>query len=156
MTNGEAKLRIRPIESLDVEALFALMTALAEHEDLRQALSVTPECLRETGFGAAPKWRGLIAEVDAGPCGYATYTEDFHIWSGAPRLSLDDIYVAPELRGTGLGERLMQVVFDRGSRAGAYVSWTVQPENKRAIAFFERLGASVSITGKCGWRAPQQ
>ncbi len=143
---------IRPIESGDCEVLFGLMAALADHENERAALTVTADRLRASGFGAAPQWRGFIAEMDGATCGYATFTQDFHIWSGAPRISLDDIYVAPERRGTGLGERLMRAVLDTAERQGAYVSWTVQPENKRAIAFYERLGAKYWLTGKCGWR----
>jgi ribosomal protein S18 acetylase RimI-like enzyme len=145
---------IRPIAARDVDALFRMIAALAEHEKLRDELTVTIETLRKSGFGEAPKWRGFIAETAGHPCGYATYTEDFHLWSGAPRICLDDVYVSPEMRGSGLGERLMRAVFDVAGEAGAYVSWTVRPENKRAIAFYERLGAKVWLTGKCGWRAP--
>lgn len=145
---------IRPIESRDVDAVYALIAALADHENERPQLTVTPTKLRETGFGDAPAWSGLIAESGGVACGYATYTKDFHIWSGAPRISLDDIYVTPEMRGSGLGESLMRAVFDVAAKKGAYVSWTVQPENKRAIAFYERLGAKVWFTGKCGWRPP--
>lgn len=143
---------IRPIEKRDVEQLLDLMRALADNQGEREYLIVTSAQLRESGFGAHPQWRGLFVEVEGEVAGYATYTQDFHLWSGAPRMSLDDLFVRPSFRSHGLGEKLMQAVFDQATKAGAYVSWTVQTENHRAIAFYERLGASAHVIGKCGWR----
>lgn len=127
------------------------MRALAEHEGSEAHLTVTPLRLEEAGFGNAPRWRGFLAEAAGRAIGYATYTEGFHLWSGGRRILLDDIYVDPDHRGAGVGERLMQLVF---AVAGddAFVSWTVLPHNDRAIEFYKRLGAEVSITGKCNWR----
>ncbi|GJL92178.1 GNAT family N-acetyltransferase [Hyphococcus sp.] len=147
-------IKIRPIEFDDVAALFQMMQALADNQNERQFLTVDVERLRTTGFGDRPQWRGVFAIVENKPVGYATYTNDLHVWSGAPRIALDDIYVRPDFRSHGIGEKLMQAVFDEARKAGAYVSWSVQPGNYKAIAFYRRLGASVRITGKCGWRAP--
>lgn len=146
---------IRAIEADDVGALFAMMQALADNQNERQFLTVDTERLRETGFGEHPQWRGFFAVVNTEAVGYATYTNDLHVWSGAPRIALDDVYVQPEFRSHGIGESLMQAVFDEARKSGAYVSWSVQTDNHKAIAFYKRLGASVRITGKCGWRAPQ-
>ena len=145
---------IRSIEKRDVPALFQLIYALADNQGERSGLTVSVERLTETGFGETPRWRGFIVEDEEGrPVGYATYTEDFHIWSGAPRISLDDIYVQSDYRGAGVGEALMRRVFELAEQQGAFVNWTVQTGNERAIAFYERLGAQYRVIGKCGWRA---
>ena len=145
---------LRPIERGDVAALLAMMAELAAHENEEHFLTVDEASLAATGFGDRARWRGFFAEGDGAPIGYVTYTDDYHIWSGAPRIALDDVYVKPAWRGAGVGERLMRQVFDIATRDDALVSWSVQPENKAAIKFYERLGARVHITGKCLWRSP--
>lgn len=152
---SEDRIRIRPILEDDVEVLYSLICALAENQNERAFLTVTPDRLRETGFCNDPMWRGYIAEIKQEAVGYATYTEDFHIWSGAPRITLDDIFVRPDYRSYGLGERLMRQVFDIAQRHGASVNWTVQTSNSRAIEFYERLGAKYRVIGKCNWRADE-
>ncbi len=143
---------IRPVEAGDVDELFALMCALADTEGERAHLTVTPERLRETGFGDRPSWSGFFATLSGEIAGYATFTHDFHLWSGAARITLDDIFVRPECRSLGIGETLMKAVFDEAEKRRALVSWTVQTGNERAISFYERLGASYRVTGKCLWR----
>ena len=103
----DAGIIYRSVEKNDVPALHGLMRALAEHENSAAHLTVTPSRLEETGFGGAPQWRGFLAEVSGKAIGYATYTEGFHLWSGARRMLLDDIYVDPGYRGSGVGERLI-------------------------------------------------
>ena len=148
---ADAAIAYRFIENRDVPALHAMMRALAKHEDSETHLTVTPSRLEEAGFDGVAQWRGFLAEASGRAIGYATYTEGFHLWSGGRRILLDDIYVDSDHRGAGVGERLMQLVFDIAGE-DAFVSWTVLPDNDRAIAFYKRLGAEVSLTGKCNWR----
>ncbi len=143
---------IRSIEPRDIDAVFDMLCALADHEGEREFVTTSPARLKETGFGERPKWRGFIAEAESKAAAYATYTEDFHIWSGAPRIVIDDLYVQPGFRRYGLGHMLMKRVFALAEETGAFVSWTVQPDNERAIAFYRKLGARYVETGKCGWR----
>jgi len=143
---------IRSIEPRDIDAVFEMLCALADHEGEREFVTTSPARLAETGFGDNPKWRGFITEHENRAVAYATYTEDFHIWSGAQRITVDDIYVRSEFRRHGLGRKLMERVFSLARKADAYVSWNVQPGNERAIAFYEQLGASYNVVGKCGWR----
>jgi GNAT superfamily N-acetyltransferase len=147
------QISIRSIEAQDVDALIEMICELADHEGEREFVTTTTSRLLETGFGNNPQWRGFIAEHKDQAIAYATYTEDFHIWSGAPRITIDDLYVRPESRRHGLGRKLMERVFALAKETGAFVSWTVQPDNSRAIAFYRQLGASYNDVGKCGWRA---
>lgn len=142
---------IRPVIESDIGVLHGLMRALAEHEGEAGHFQVTPETLRATGFGGGPRWRGLLAVSGEAPCGFANYTEDFHIWSGRPRMTLDDLFVLPSFRGAGVGEALMRRVFAIAGDCGAQVHWQVQTGNDRAIAFYRRLGADYKVTGKCIW-----
>jgi ribosomal protein S18 acetylase RimI-like enzyme len=144
---------IRLIESGDVDVLYKMICALGDNQNEREFVTTTPALLEKTGFSVPPMWAGLIVEIEGRAVGYATYTNDFHIWSGAPRITIDDIFVHPEYRSLGLGEKLMRRIFDVAEETDAFVSWTVQPENTKAIDFYKRLGAKYRVTGKCGWRA---
>ncbi len=143
---------LRPIEQKDMQTLYRLICDLADNQNEWADLTVTAERLVETGSGDHPLWYGYIAQSGDEPAGYVTYTQDFHIWSGSPRIMLDDIYVSPEFRSHGLGEAMMRRVFEEAEKINALVSWTVQPGNERAIEFYERLGAQFRVIGKCGWR----
>jgi len=146
---------IRTVEHCDVDVLFKMICLLADNQKEREYVTTTPEELAASGFCENPAWRGLIAEIDGEAVGYATYTNDHHIWSGSPRITLDDLYVRPEYRSLGLGERLMKSVFDVANEKDAAVSWTVQADNDRAISFYKNLGAAYRVTGKCFWRSSQ-
>ena len=152
IASGNKSFSIRAIVRDDIAGLHQLMCGLADNENERHFLTVTPERLAQTGFGDSPSWQGFVVEHDRALVGYATFTRDFHIWSGRPRITLDDIYVDPAFRSHGLGEQLMRQVFEQAKSINAYVSWTVQPGNDRAIAFYQRLGAEYRVIGKCGWR----
>lgn len=142
---------IRRIKASDVDALFAMMQALAAHENLSEWLRTDAAKLKASGFSDHPKWLGFITEIDGVPCGFATYTVEYHIWTGAPVIRLDDIYVDPKQRSLGCGEGLMHKVFAEAEAVNAIVTWSVRADNERAIAFYERLGAKVEISGKCIW-----
>ena len=143
---------ISEIAKADLASLCEMMRELADHEGERQRLVVSQERLEETGFGDSPQWAGLMARSGGQPVGYVTYTEDFHIWGGLPRIALDDVYVRPLFRDRGLGEELMRYVFRYAEAKNAIVAWMVETANKRAIAFYERLGAQYDVIGKCRWR----
>jgi ribosomal protein S18 acetylase RimI-like enzyme len=60
---------------------------------------------------------------------------------GGPVAILEDVIVAPDCRGCGLGERLTRHVLDWAAREGlARVTLLADRDNVRAHAFYERLG----------------
>lgn len=146
---------VRAVEASDADRVHELICALAENEGARSHVRVTPARLAETAAGKTPSWRGYIAERDGEAVGIVTYTEDFHIWRGAPRITIDDLYVRADRRRRGIGEALMRRVFGRAAERGAVVGWTVEADNERAIDFYRRLGAECRIVGKCSWSQGQ-
>ena len=146
------KFTIREIEARDIDALYDMMCELADHEGQSTYLTTDKARLRQSGFGNHVQWRGLIAEGEGGPIGFATYTEGFHIWSGSARMRVDDVFVRDTYRSAGIGKKLMEAIFEIVDKTGGFVSWQVQPTNKRAISFYESLGAQYVGTGKCTWR----
>ncbi|WP_411816515.1 N-acetyltransferase family protein [Hyphococcus sp. DH-69] len=150
-----SQLNIKRITEDDVDTLYELMKSLAQYEGLEKFLTVSPEDLRISGFGKEPSWSGLFAYLDDKVIGYATYAYAFHMWSGTQRINLDDLFVSAEYRGHGAGEALMRAVFEIAQSQSMQVSWTVRPDNSKAIKFYKRLGANYSNIGKCTW-SPEQ
>ena len=73
----------------------------------------------------------------------ALYFTNFSTWSGRDGLYLEDLYVKPEARGTGLGKALLQRLARIAvARGCARVEWAVLDWNAPAIAFYRSLGAT--------------
>ena len=143
---------LREATEADVDALYQLIVAIAEHHDQREYVFVTGEDLRRDGFGPAPKFGAVLAEVDGALVGYASYTWDYAIWLGSTYMNIDDVYVSASHRGLGVGEALMrtlkEVCAERGLRR---LRWEVQPDNTAAIRFYERIGARMRTKGIFYW-----
>lgn len=120
----------------------ALIRRLAEYERLLDQVVVTAEALRGHLFGESPFAFALIAEQDGVPAGYALYFHTYSTFLGRPGVYLEDLFVAPELRGKGLGRALLARVAEACvSAGGGRLEWAVLDWNRPSIEFYEKLGA---------------
>ncbi len=128
----------------DVAALVGLIRELAEFEQLSHLVQVTPESLRPHLFGERPVAEAMVAEVGGRIVAFALFFTNFSTFLGKPGLYLEDLYVQPAQRQLGIGRalltRLARLALERG--CGRF-EWSVLDWNSNAIAFYERLGASV-------------
>lgn len=82
----------------------------------------------------------LIAEVDGRPAGLAHYLFHRHCWRIENVCYLQDLFVAPEARGTGLGRAMIEAVYARADAAGAPgVYWLTQDFNTEARQLYDRI-----------------
>jgi GNAT superfamily N-acetyltransferase len=93
-------------------------------------------------LGSDPRdFNGLIATVDGQPLGLAHYLCHRHAWKIEEVCYLQDLYVAPQARGTGLGRKLMEAVYTAADAAGApSVYWLTQDFNYTARQLYDRVG----------------
>jgi GNAT superfamily N-acetyltransferase len=85
-------------------------------------------------------FHGLIAEVDGRPLGLTHYLFHRHCWKIEDVCYLQDLYVAPEARGTGLGRALIEAVYTAADAAGApAVYWLTQDFNLEARQLYDRI-----------------
>ncbi|WP_417465092.1 GNAT family N-acetyltransferase [Kordiimonas sp.] len=136
----------------DLKAAYALITALAAHEDSSHYLKITEAAFTEGALAQPPRFHVVVAEELGAILGVMTYTTRFHIWSGKDVLVLDDLYVAPTARGMGLGNKLLEAIGDIAKRRDLPVKWQVNTDNEGAIRLYKRIGADYSERGICFWR----
>lgn len=135
---------IREATPLDVSGMLGLMRELAEYEKLTHLFVATEETLHDALFGKRAAAEALVAERDGKIVGYALYFHNFSTFLSRRGLYLEDLYVQPHLRGSGLGTALLRrvaaIAVDR--QCGRF-EWSVLDWNQPAIDFYTMMGATV-------------
>jgi GNAT superfamily N-acetyltransferase len=135
---------IRTATPADVGAVHALIHELAEFENLTHLFTGTPDALADALFGARPAAEALVAEDAGRIVGYALFFHNYSTFLGRRGLYLEDLYVQPSQRGTGLGTAMLRALAAIAvERQCARFEWTVLDWNQAAIGFYEKLGATV-------------
>jgi GNAT superfamily N-acetyltransferase len=133
---------IRSATRDDLALIFRFVCDLATYEQLRHEVRADLDTLDRHLFGDAPKAEVIIGEVDGTPAGFALFFHNFSTFEGRPGLYLEDLFVEPAARGSGLGKallvRLAQLAVERDC---ARLEWAVLDWNEPAIAFYRSLGA---------------
>ena len=135
---------LRAAEPRDVPAIVGLIRELAEFENLTALLQVTPDTLGPHLFGPRPAAECLVGEVGGAVVAFALFFPNFSTFLGKPGLYLEDLYVQPAHRNSGLGQalfvRLARLAAERG--CGRF-EWSVLDWNVNAIRFYEKMGATL-------------
>ncbi|MFT4164101.1 MAG: GNAT family N-acetyltransferase [Microlunatus sp.] len=133
---------IRPATVADVSAIHELICDLATYERARDEVKATPDQLRAALFGPAPGVHALVAEAAGEVVGFALYFLSYSTWEGVHGIYLEDLYVRPEHRGSGLGKALLSsLAAIAAARGHARLEWSVLDWNTPSIAFYRSLGA---------------
>ena len=73
---------------------------------------------------------------------FAIYSFSYSSFTGLPNLYLEDIFVRPAYRGSGLGKKLIAFLArSAGERGCGRMEWSVLNWNEATIGFYKRLGA---------------
>lgn len=122
--------------------MVALTHALADYEKAPDECHLTDEQLHTALFGPAPALFGHVAEVDGEVVGFALWFLSFSTWRGVHGLYLEDLFVRPEHRGSGLGRALLAALarecVDHGYER---FEWSVLNWNTPSIEFYRSVGA---------------
>lgn len=135
-------LAIRAAVPADLDLIIGFVRALAAYEKLADEVRLDPLLLGCHLFGETPMAEVLIGEIDGKPHGFALFFHNFSTFEGKPGIYLEDLFVEPAARGSGLGKallaRLAQMAMERGC---ARLEWSVLDWNEPSIAFYKALGA---------------
>jgi GNAT superfamily N-acetyltransferase len=136
--------QIRPAASADVSAIFGLMIELAEFENLMHMFIATEAGVHDALFGARASAEALVAEENGHVVGYALFFQNYSTFLGKRGLFLEDLYVKPATRGSGLGTKMLRALATLAvERQCGRFEWTVLDWNQNAIGFYEKMGATV-------------
>jgi ribosomal protein S18 acetylase RimI-like enzyme len=133
---------IRAATTDDVDALVGLIHELAEYEGYPDAVRIDRDMLAGALFGAAPTVFALVAEVEGSVEGMAIWFLTFSTWTGRNGIYLEDLYVRPDARGSGLGRALLtELARIAVGRGYGRIDWSVLTWNELALGFYRSLGA---------------
>lgn len=134
---------VRPLAASDEAAWRRLW-----HGYLAFYETVLPEEIYATSFArltdqGIEDYHGLIAVAGGRPIGLAHYIFHRHGWQIEDITYLQDLYVAPEARGTGAGRALIEAVYAAADAAGRpNVYWLTQDFNTTARQLYDRIGTA--------------
>jgi len=134
---------VRPVRPDDVPTVCRLVRELAAYEHAEHEALMTDEQLRTALSGDSPALFGHVAEAPDGEVvGFALWFLTFSTWRGTHGIHLEDLFVSPAHRGTGLGRELLRTLaaecVDRGF---ARLEWSVLDWNTPSIEFYRAAGA---------------
>lgn len=133
---------IRPATAADLPLVAELIRALAEYEKLAHEVRFDDAVLGEKLFGPRPYAEVVIGEIDGTAQGFALFFHNFSTFEGKPGIYLEDLFVKPEARGSGLGKALLSHLAALAmERDCARLEWSVLDWNEPAIGFYKALGA---------------
>ena len=93
----------------------------------------------------------LLAEVDGQALGVMQINYRLSTWEVAPYAAIEDFYLAPQLRGRGVGPRMLDYACARAeARGSAFVEAALRPEERAARRLYQQFGFSDTPRGV--WR----
>jgi GNAT superfamily N-acetyltransferase len=135
---------IRPAQTTDTDAIFALIQELAHYEKLAHQVTGTPQALAEHLFGTPTYAEAIVAESQGKLIGFALFFKNYSTFLTKPGLYLEDLYVQKAYRGQGIGKALLTAVAQIAQERGyGRLEWSVLDWNETAIAFYQKMGADV-------------
>ena len=145
-------INVRSATPDDFGLIAEFIRKLADYEKLLHEVRFDPETMRGHLFGPRPAAEVIIGEIDGAPRGFALYFQTFSTFEGKPGIYLEDLFVEPEARGSGLGRALLaklaSLVVERG---GARLEWSVLDWNELGKGFYRSIGAA-EVSGWERWR----
>ncbi|HCO67993.1 MAG TPA: GNAT family N-acetyltransferase [Dysgonomonas sp.] len=137
------KMNIRKAIEADYNQIHALFMEFAEFEKLPEKMINTVERMKaeQQYFNC---W--VVETPDKQIIAYVTYFFCYYTWTGKA-MYMDDLYVKPEFRGTGVGTQLINKVIRHAKETGCHkLRWQVSNWNNPAMDFYKKLGADIDGT----------
>lgn len=133
---------IKQAEKKDIPLILHFIKALAEFEKLSHEVKATEKNLEATLFGEKSYAEVIFGYCNEKPVSFALYFHNYSTFLGKPGIYLEDLFVIPEVRGQGIGERMLSYLADLAiKRDCGRLEWWVLNWNEKAIRFYQKIGA---------------
>ncbi|MEL6688929.1 MAG: GNAT family N-acetyltransferase [Pseudomonadota bacterium] len=140
MADSEAEVVLRRPRAADFNEWSGLWAAyLAFYETSRD--ETVHRTLFDRLLSDDPRqFQAFVAERDGALLGLVHYVLHPHGWRIEDTCYLQDLYVSPDARGTGLGRKLIEAVYAAADEAGnPSVYWLTQDFNTEARQLYDRV-----------------
>ena len=126
----------------DAETILRFITELAVYEKAGHEVEATVASVRQSLFGEGAVSKALICERDGVPVGFAVWFFSYSTWQARNGLYLEDLYVTPEMRGSGAGRAMLKYLARIAVEKGCgRFEWSVLDWNEPAIRAYRAIGA---------------
>lgn len=149
----QAMITIRPASTTDAATVFTMIRAIAEEQGDGEDFTATLEDVLRDGFGEAPLYEALVAEIHGQAVGLASFFATYSTFKGQPCLYLDNLYVAPTARQQGVARALLvqvaRIAQQRGcQRVDLHVKAGIPAERVyQRVGFSDSGNAALSLSG---------
>lgn len=134
---------VRKGEVKDLEAIYKLIKELASYENAAFEVETSVESMKKHGFGENVFFEFLVAEFNNEIVGTAVFFYTYSTWKG-PVLYLEDLVVSEFYRRNGIGKMLFDELAALAKEKNVKrISWQVLDWNEPAIAFYNKIGATL-------------
>ncbi len=134
-------IQIRQATRSDVPALHGLVAELAAYVGESHNFTATIAAY-EDDFDAG-FYHAVVAEDQGKVIGMALYYFVYSTWKGR-MIYLEDFVLAPDYRRQGIGQRLWDVLLERGRERGCkLLKWQIVDTNKEAMKFYHAQEAII-------------
>jgi GNAT superfamily N-acetyltransferase len=135
--------KIKPATTQDVPLILQFIKELADYEKLLHQVVATEEILKETLFGDKSHAEVVIGYLDNKPVSFALFFHNFSTFLGRPGIYLEDLFVKPEARGKGIGQKMLAYLAHLAKqRKCGRLEWWVLDWNETAVNFYKKLNAT--------------
>lgn len=132
-------LRLDPLGERDLPTLTLLVRAYYREDGLDWVEARQPAALRALA-ASHPNGHGWMIRLGQRTVGYAVLTWSFSIESGGRDGLIDEIYLIPEVRGRGLGQRVLAMIEDEARGRGLGRLFLEVNHGSRALSLYRRAG----------------
>ncbi len=134
------EITFRYAKKQDLALILDYIKGLAEYENLEDEVVATEEILEEWIFNQK-KAEVILAQADGEEAGFILFFHNFSTFLGRAGIYLEDLYVRPEFRGSGVGKALLKklgaITVERGC---GRLEWSCLDWNQKSIDFYRSLG----------------
>jgi GNAT superfamily N-acetyltransferase len=137
---------IRFAHKKDVPLILEFIKELASYEKMLDTVISSEKTLHETLF--QKKYAEVvIAELQKNPIGFALFFTSYSGYQGKPNIYIEDLFITERFRGRGYGKKMFSFIANLAlERNCGRVEWCVFNWNKKAITFYDSLGAKAIDT----------
>ena len=131
---------VRDVEPADKARWRELWKGYCDFYETTMPEAVTDETWRRILDVDTPSFGAIVAERDGHIVGFANYVLHPSTWAIGDQCLLHDLYVDPDVRGGGVGERLIRFLQHRGAeREWTRLYWLTHETNARARRLYDRF-----------------